>query len=291
MPDIDQRQAQWQDPTGSQMWTHCGPVALAEVLWALDSLAEPGDVPPPTVSDGHDLVTAFDGWDDHDVQNVQPLVEDWAVRLGTNSTIAGTALFAFEPALQSYFLSQELSDEYGVRVVASPSFEQLQSWVADHNGVVLLLGFWEEQGPDQRAYLGAHYVALDCVEPLNRFVAISDPFRDAWEAGEAVLGFSPEQHLYPHTADVHNDTKYVSHDGYRVVTARAPSAVAALEGYLSERAHLVNFLEQNRVLAFEPYFGVYAGPVANVQSTVDYAIVVSEPLALRLFLPIILKGL
>ncbi len=290
MPDFDQRQADWQDPGGSQKWTHCGAVALADVLWALDSLAEPGDVPPPVVSDGYGLVSSLGTWDDHDVQNVHPLVEDWAVRLGTNSTIPGTALIAFEPALQSFLLAQGLEDDYAVTTVASPSFEQLEHWVTNGDGVVLLLGFWEEQGAQEWVYLGAHYVALACVEPLNRLVAISDPFRDAWEAGEAVLGFSPEQHPYPHTAEVHNDTQYVSHDGYRLVTARGPGGSTALEGYLGEQAHLGNFLGQNRVSAFEPYFGVYAGPVANVQSTIDYAVVLSEPVLFRLFLPIILKG-
>ena len=290
MPDFDQRQEDWQDPSGSQMWTHCGPAALADVLWALDSLAEPGNVAPPAVSDGYKLVSSFDGWDDHDAQNVVPLAQEWAARLGTNHTIVGTTLAAFEPALQSFLLAQGLEDDYEVTLVASPSFEQLESWVTHRDGVVLLLGFWEEQGLDQWVYLGGHYVALDCVEPLNRFVALSDPFRDAWGAGEAVMGFSPVQHPYPHAADIHNDTQYVSHDGYRLVAARGPGAVAALEGYLGEQAHLDDFLEQNRVAAFEPYFGVYAGPVANVQTTVDYAIVLSGSKAFRLFLPIILKG-
>lgn len=291
VPDFDQRQEDWQDPSGSQRWTHCGPAALSDVLWALDSLAEPGDVSPPAVSDGYELVSSFDAWDDHDAQNVVPLIEDWAARLETNHTIGGTALTAFEPALQSFLLAVGLEADYGVTVFASPSFEQLESWVADGDGVVLLLGFWEEQGADQWVYLGGHYVALDCVEPGNRFVAISDPFRDAWEAGEAVLGFSPMQHPYPHTADMHNDAQYVSHDGYRLFAARGPGGMVALEGYLGQQAHLENFLEQNRVTAFEPYFGVYAGPVANVQTTIDYAIVLSEPVFSRLFLPIIVKGL
>jgi hypothetical protein len=290
MPDFDQRQGGWQDPSGSLLWTHCGPVALADVLWGLDSLAEPGAVPPPAVSDGSRLVSSFGVWDDHDEQNVVPLVEAWAARLGTNSSIAGTALSAFEPALRGFLLAEGLEDDYGVTIVASPSFEQLESWVMGGDGVVLLLGFWEEQGADEWAYLGGHYVALDCVEPANRFVALSDPFRDAWEAGEAALGFSPVQHAFPHTAEVHNDTQYLSHDGYRVVAARGPGGIAALEGYLSDQAHLGNFFEQNRAAAFEPYFGAYAGPVANVQATVDYAIVLSEPVLFRLFLPIILKG-
>jgi hypothetical protein len=290
MPDFDQRQRDWQDPSGSLMWTHCGPAALADVLWALDSLAEPGNAPPPAVSDGHALVSSFDSWDDHDAWNVVALVEDWAARLGTNRTIVGTVLTAFEPALQSFLLEHNLEDDYGVTVVAAPSFEQLERWVTAKNGVVLLLGFWEEQGAGQWVYLGGHYVALDCVEPANRLVAISDPFRDAWEAGEALVGFSPVQHPFPHTAEVHNDTQYVSHDGYRLVTAQRPGGIAALEGYLGEQAHLQNFLEQNRVPAFEPYYGVYAGPVANVQTTIDYAIVLSEPVGFRLYLPVILKG-
>jgi len=290
MPDFDQRQGDWQYSSGSSTWTHCGPAALADVLWALDSLAEPGDVPPPAVSDGHSLVSSFGGWDDHDPQNVIPLVEDWATRLATNEAIAGTALTAFEPALQSFLLELNLEDDYGVMVVASPSFEHLESWVRGKDGIVLLLGFWEEQGAGQWVYLGGHYVALDCVEPANRLVAISDPFRDAWEAGEALLGFSPVQHPFPHTAELHNDPQYVSHDGYRLVAAQGPGGVAALAGYLGDQAHLQNFLEQNRVPAFESYYGVYAGPVANVQTTIDYAIVLSKPLAFSLYLPIILKG-
>jgi hypothetical protein len=84
MPDFDERQwgtYNWKDNTGA--WSHCGPVALANSLWWFDSKYESLNdtnppIPPLTISDSFSLVKAYGAWDDHDPQNVPPLVEHLA---------------------------------------------------------------------------------------------------------------------------------------------------------------------------------------------------------------------
>ena len=93
MPDFDQRQGgtyQWQDPAGGR-WSHCGPVAVANSLWWLDSEFEPNTIPPPTAIDNYPLVQAYGGppWDDHDPQNVPYLVEHLAYLMDTDGLRTG----------------------------------------------------------------------------------------------------------------------------------------------------------------------------------------------------------
>jgi len=110
MPDFDQRQWGtyiWQDPGGR--WSHCGPVAVANSLWWLDSKFEPNTIPPPTAIDNYPLVQAYGGppWDDHDPQNVPPLVEHLAYLMDTDglrTRIAhlGTDVFDMEAGITHY---------------------------------------------------------------------------------------------------------------------------------------------------------------------------------------------
>jgi hypothetical protein len=175
-----------------------------------------------------------------------------------------------------------------VTLNTAPTFDQLYAWVQQADGIVLLLGFWEDQG-DRWVYLGGHYVAVAGAEPFNRYVALSDPFRDAWEAGEALLGRSPVQHVHPHDADLHNDAQYVSHDAYPAVTAQGPGGGEALDGYVPAFAGVPNFIAQNVPPAFEPYLDAYGGsPV--ISTKMDYALVISRARAYTLYLPVILKG-
>jgi len=79
VPDFDERQwgtYNWTDNIGK--WSHCAPAAIANSLWWLDSEFEPNTIPPPTISDGFPLVKAYGAWDDHDKQNVPPLIEHLA---------------------------------------------------------------------------------------------------------------------------------------------------------------------------------------------------------------------
>jgi hypothetical protein len=92
MPDFDEKQDAW-NPTGAFTW--CGPTAAADTLWWLDSEYEsivcPNPVPPPTISDHFGLVINFSNWDDHDPQNVAPLVPLLAGMMDTDGLAKGDA--------------------------------------------------------------------------------------------------------------------------------------------------------------------------------------------------------
>jgi hypothetical protein len=86
MPDFDQKQDLWQNPPGT--WTWCGPVAVANSLWWLDSKFEPTTPPisPPAISDGFPLVSSYvPGLDDHDPGNVQPFIQHLAYLMDTDA--------------------------------------------------------------------------------------------------------------------------------------------------------------------------------------------------------------
>lgn len=294
MPDFDQKQADWQGDS-LQHWTHCGPVAVADAMWWLDSDSEPSPVSPPAVHDAYTLVQSYGptAWDDHAPQNVIPLVDDLATRLGTQTDgdRPGTEVAAAVAALQTYVADRGLGDDHGVVLVNGPSFPQLRSWVERGDGVVLLLGFWEDQG-DRWVYLGGHYVALAGVEPQNRYLAVSDPFRDAFEVGDTTLGRSrPPGHPSAHATDLHNDAQYVSHDAY-FAPLEKPAALAGVEilqGYVPAEADVANFEGQNVPLALESRLGIWQA--SQIHTAIDYAILISGPRARYVvLLPVILKG-
>jgi hypothetical protein len=88
MPDFDQKQDAWVNPPQSQTWTWCGPVAVANSLWWLDSKFEPAQPPisPPSISDGFPLVSSYvPGLDDHDPGNVQPFIQHLAYLMDTDA--------------------------------------------------------------------------------------------------------------------------------------------------------------------------------------------------------------
>ncbi len=98
VPDFDQKQwgtYNWTDKFGA--WSHCGPVAVANSLWWLDSEFEPAQPPvlPPAISDGFPLVSSYATmppfWDDHDPQNVPWLVEHLAYLMDTDGRRTGLA--------------------------------------------------------------------------------------------------------------------------------------------------------------------------------------------------------
>lgn len=108
VPDFDQRQWGtyiWQDMWGQ--WSHCGPVAVANSLWWLDSEFEPSPILPPTINDGFPLVQAYGLWDDHDPQNVPWLVEHLAYLMDTDGqrtgmAHSGTDVYDMEAGLAHY---------------------------------------------------------------------------------------------------------------------------------------------------------------------------------------------
>ena len=89
MPDFDQRQWGTYNWTYQGAWSHCGPLAVANSLWWLDSEFEPSPIPPPMINDGFPLVQTYGQWDDHSPQNVKPLVEHLAYLMDTDGRRTG----------------------------------------------------------------------------------------------------------------------------------------------------------------------------------------------------------
>jgi len=118
MPDFDQRQLGWINQLG--VFSYCGPVSAANSLWWLDSeyetLLNQNPVPPPAMSDSFALVTSYNpgGWDDHDMQNVQPLVNNLAFLsdtdgLRTQIFHSGTNFIDLETGISQYMQQQGIN--------------------------------------------------------------------------------------------------------------------------------------------------------------------------------------
>ncbi|MDH5788351.1 MAG: hypothetical protein OEZ40_08690, partial [Candidatus Bathyarchaeota archaeon] len=231
MPDFDQIQDKWGPAPGIFTW--CGPVAVSNSLWWLDSeyesIMNPTPVPPPTISDSFDLVTSYNPgvWDDHDVKNVDPLVVNLAWYMDTDGIRSldghtGTRWTDMEIGISQYLIDQGVDDLFEVHSAEFPEFEWIEYEIERCQDVVLLLEFYQDLGQgewmplyDNPSLEFGHYVTSAGVNSSTFELLISDPIQDAFEKG-ATFGRSPMPHPYPHTPDVHNDTMYVSHDGYPV---------------------------------------------------------------------------
>jgi len=120
-PDFDQKQnpGTWSAPTAG--WTWCGPVSVANSLWWLDSeyesIVNPFPAPPPVLSDHYNLVTAYGPWDDHDPQNLYPLVNNLGFLMDTDGKRTGLShtgtFFADMQAGISQYLAQQGLNPYG----------------------------------------------------------------------------------------------------------------------------------------------------------------------------------
>jgi hypothetical protein len=107
MPDFDERQWGTYNWSYGGAWSHCGPVAVANSLWWLDSEFESSPIPPPTINDHFSLVTAFGAWDDHDSRNVAPLIEKLAWFMDTDGILThllhkGTSATDMQAGLTHY---------------------------------------------------------------------------------------------------------------------------------------------------------------------------------------------
>jgi C1A family cysteine protease len=282
MPDFDQKQDNWFDPTG--MWSYCGPVAVANSLWWFDSKNEPFPQPPPIINDHYGLVTNFSNpWDDHCTQNVMPLVSNLSWLMDTdgqrtsNTSKSGTDVMDMQTGIQDYLNNTGYAADYNETTVPWPDFYWIEEEVERCEDVVLLLGFWqyEETGPGEYYWwrVGGHYVTCAGVNSMGLQLGISDPYYDNAEAGGP--GVVPVAHAYPHGSGVHNDTQYVSHDIYNV-TQLIPGPVGppcwALQNYAGG-APILNFQGQNSGPGLIPQ-GAYS-PMFPLVTTIDYAVAVS----------------
>jgi hypothetical protein len=288
MPDFDQQQDAWSATAAAPMWSHCGPVAVANSLWWFDSKFEPSPVAPPTVNDNYGLVVSYSPvgaalWDDHDAQNVDPFVRDLASRMDTDGQRTGVAHLGtnvedMHVAINYYIAEKGFQGRFYAHLERSPDFEWIEAEIERCQDVVLLLGFWQLQGTDpthagggEWVRIGGHYVTCAGVNSAERLLGVSDPYWDNAEAGGA--GVVPVTHTYPHNASVHNDAQYVSHDIYRVVDSDSPGGEWALEDYASGK-DVSNFEGRNWASDLLTYQGDY-DPDLPVHVEIDYAVAVS----------------
>jgi hypothetical protein len=274
MPDFDQKQNGWMDP--AMQWSHCGPVALANCLWWFDSKFEKAPVVPPGISDTYPLITAMGPWDDHDMQNVMPLVNNFAVFCNTNGPWPGTFIHDMVAGAGNWISAHGLADSFTIRLfpMIDPTFsDTIINEVLRSQDVILLLGFWEQEVTMQCHRVGGHYVTVAgvCADGEPQAICISDPWLDRNE-GEPPAGSA-------HPSGIHNDAQFVSgphgtkhHDKYYIGPVMQQCGVpyaTELYGYPLTTAELINFEWQNN--GDIPSMGWTGGPVFTV---IEYALII-----------------
>jgi len=109
MPDFDQKQNNWINLTTGQ-WSFCGPVAVANCFWWLDSMyADPDGTP----GDGADIFPLVQDYyaspiapgpstDDHSFNNVGELVDRLASCMKTDAGHSGTSVSDMEKGIDDW---------------------------------------------------------------------------------------------------------------------------------------------------------------------------------------------
>ena len=302
VPDFDQRQNgikyAWKNPyppVGT--WSWCGPTAVANSLWWLDSQFEPNPVPPPEINDGFPLVESYNlgVWDDHDPQNVPYLIEHLAYLMNTDNLQrtqppgyerCGTSPIDMEIGIDMYLHEKELAWKFYEHTEKMPDFYWIEDQVKKCEDVILLLGFWQWQeiqpGYWEWRRMGGHYVTVAGVDSTDLYIAISDPFRDAAEFGGIIpgrvlpLGHGSEDHTGP-SETLHNNASYVSHDIYRVGQSPSPGGIWGLEDYYADEEGFIDNFDscQNFPEEFWEWEGRYDAAFGSVYTEIEYAIIVS----------------
>jgi len=282
MPDFDQKQDGWYyQPTGQ--WVFCGPVAVANSLWWFDSKFEPGATPPSTVSDGFGLVTPYSFWDDHDPNNVQPLVNELAGYM--QITPAGTEVHAMKQGIDQYLTAKGMHAYFYTRLFKQPTFQDVETEVERCQDVVLLLGFWQyDPGMGMWYRTGGHYITVAGIDSSTTQVAFSDPYLDAAEPPPHGIG-SPGRVLPPglmhfHSPfppdTLHNNASYVSQDIW--AAAGGSPSPGGLWGFPDYNQYYLppdffyNFDKQNFPVEYQSRYGHF-NPSLFVYTEVEYAVV------------------
>ncbi|OQB25717.1 MAG: Disaggregatase related repeat protein [Chloroflexi bacterium ADurb.Bin180] len=259
LPDFGMQQNGW---TGSG-WTHSGPAAAADVLWYLDAQAE------SVLGTKYALVTGYGGNADHSPNNVPPLIEDLAARMGVSA--GGVSLEALVDGLGKYLARQGASAAFQVETLQAPSLSTMLNRAVKQNGVpLLLLGFWQKQG-ESWVRVGGHWVAACCLLADGTGIQFSDPWFD-----RAAGGFPGRAYGLPPTSPtVYNDAANVSFDEYVPGPAAGPEASWSPAGYggAALGALVDNSLGMNSAAALAGYAGPFDPGVA-VAVAVDYAVYV-----------------
>lgn len=277
MPDFDQKQNNWRGmPVGG--WSYCGPVALANCFWWFDSKFETTPVPPPGISDHYPLVqdyTLLMG-DDHSQTNVMPFVDSLALYSNCSPGSNGTFIHNLIAGAQNWLNKVGLGLAYTITLVPAPDYSIIKTEVLKSQDVILLIGFYENQGG---AYcrLGGHYVTIAGVCTTATRICISDPYFDNNE-GEPPAGSA-------HPSFVHNDAQFISgphgqiqHDSYNMLMNPIPimppppiPPITELTDYPDYWTDISNFWDMNYTDPPSPGCPWMGGPILTM---LEWAIVI-----------------
>ncbi len=234
MPDFDQRQDFNTD--GIEDVGYCGPTAVANSIWWYNcKFPDAGIVPA--------------NWTPID------LVQDLAVRMGTNTIGQGTWLNNMQAGIDAYLQAQGVSDLLYEHTVIDPNFDYINEEVQKSQDVTLLVGFWHIEVATFHAgnppwwslvyrRVGGHYLTVAGVDSLNNRVALSDPDGDFAEHGflgvvrpagtdhnhdgdndaNTTISFRDPNYLH----GIHNTDTYASHDYYTLAKSISPGGSLAL---------------------------------------------------------------
>ena len=286
VPDFDQKQDGWRNP-GTGKWSWCGPTAVANSLWWLDSEFELNPIPPPVVNDGFPLVRSYGFWDDHDPSNVPPFIEDLAGYMDTDGARTGvshngTKIADMAQGIERYISSVGLQEKLYVKMVKIPDFEIIYDEAKKCEDTILLLGFWQEQPPGSGSWVrvGGHYVTVPGIDLPNHRIAFCDPYTDNAEVVPGTGIVKPlSSHGHPPVPPetIHNNATYISYDIYNTVTGSTspggPQLRIIYEPYCLNDL-VSNMQGQNTPDEFEPLQGLY-NPTLPVLTEVEYGVFIS----------------
>jgi len=233
---------------------------------------------PPAVSDSHALVSAYPRFgpprDDHDPENLGPLIEDLALRCDTNgvrssSRWRGSRWPDLVTGLRAYVDARRLAAPYDLEAKDAPP----PRWLADQSArgaaVIAALGVWEQRAGSLWLRIGGHYAAVAGVTAPDAGPAtlvLSDPLADSAAfggGGQAVPG-DPDAHGCREAPRKHDDAAAVSHDSYDLERdARLPDAPFVLAGYFTPDTYrdAAAFAGQNQLGGDSSADGWAGGPV------------------------------
>lgn len=224
MPDFDQRQESWRNHLG--MESFCGPTAVSNVLWYIDSkYSDPKGYPGDGI-DNYPLVQDYNApsnpepgplSDDHNFNNVNDPATPWdsvnytygnefiekvawyvdndGVKTGDNHL--GATSNGIYDGITQWIQDVGLSNSFDIIIHDSTrknSLNEIINHIKCGDFIILNLGFYTNTG----FLRGNHWVTVAGIsESLNK-IAISDPYVD-------IINNTSD-----HTA--HNDANIVSHD-------------------------------------------------------------------------------
>jgi hypothetical protein len=229
IPDFDQKQGNWKNPSNGY-WSFCGPTALSNVLWYIDSkYSDPSGFP----GDGDDQFTLVQDYnapgspnpgpnsDDHNYNNVNDPGSSWepdeelygneliekvawytdndGVRTGSSQT--GSSSSGIYDGIIQWIIETGLNESFDVFIHDTKnenSLNEIITHIENEDFVILNLGFYTSSGMSR----GNHWVTVAGISRSHSMIALSDPYYD--------ISNTTTDHSY------HNDANIVSHDIYTI---------------------------------------------------------------------------